>query len=146
MSPQTLGILIGGILSSLVFGICGVFVKASTNAGIGVGPYLVAASVGVLTTGLVFLLLTPDTRISVQAGGFAFLVGATWALGAGLVTIGIAKYGVPLSTIVPLYNTNTLITVLLALLIFAEWRQVQVAPLLLGSLLIILGSTLVARA
>jgi hypothetical protein len=41
---------------------------------------------------------------------------------------------------------NTLITVLLALWVFAEWKTVHIPQLLLGSILIVIGGTLVARA
>ncbi len=67
-------------------------------------------------------------------------------MGAGLVTIGIAQYGALLAKIVSLYNMNTIATGLLVLWIFAEWKQVQVPRLLVGTALTILGGILVARA
>ena len=56
------------------------------------------------------------------------------------------KYSASISTLVPLYNLNTLIAVSVGLLVFAEWKTVAVPQLLFGSVLIVVGGTLVARA
>jgi hypothetical protein len=41
---------------------------------------------------------------------------------------------------------NTLISVLLALWVFAEWKQVKVPQLLIGTLLIMAGGIMVAKS
>jgi uncharacterized membrane protein len=70
----------------------------------------------------------------------------TWAIAAGLVAVALTSYGVPVARLVPLYNMNTLVAVLLALVVFSEWRDVNAVKLLVGSLLIIAGGSLVATS
>lgn len=74
------------------------------------------------------------------------MVGFLGGIGSVLVSIGIVKYSAPLGKLVPLFNMNTLVTVLLALWLFAEWKEVQVPRLLIGSILIVVGGILVARS
>lgn len=73
-------------------------------------------------------------------------IGASWAAGMALVALALTRYGVPLSKLAPLYNMNTLVVVLLALIVFAEAREVAFPRLLLGTLLILAGGVVVARA
>jgi uncharacterized membrane protein len=72
--------------------------------------------------------------------------GIFWGLGTGCVVLGLLEYKAPLAKLVPLYNMNTLITTGLALIIFAEWREVSPVQLLAGAGLIIAGGILVSRA
>ncbi len=146
MSSESLGLLIGGIVPAFAFGLSGVFVKASNQAGIGVGPYLIAAGLAVAFCGVLFLVIFPDRTISLKSGSAAFAMGFLWAIGAGLVAIAVSRLGAPIAKLVPLYNTNTLVAVLLTLWIFAEWKQVQPLKLLAGSALIMVGSVFVSRA
>jgi uncharacterized membrane protein len=67
-------------------------------------------------------------------------------LGTGLILLAFDRFGASVSQLAPLYNMNTLVVVLLGLLIFSEWKQVRPVPLLIGSLLIVLGAVFVARA
>ncbi len=146
MSQETLGLVIGGVLPAIAFGLSGVFSKASTQAGIGLGPYLMTVGAAVFVCGLCLLTVTPDRTITLRAATPAFLTGFLWALGAAGVAMALSRYGIPLGKIVPLYNTNTLVAVLVGLWVFAEWKQVQPLRLLAGSLLIVAGSVLVAKA
>ncbi len=146
MRPETIGIVIGGLFPALLYAGSGLFSKASVQAGIGLGVYLIIAGLTIAVVGIVFCFFIPDKTISIRSGMHAAGLGATWGVGTGMVAMGLAKYHVPLGKLVPLYNMNTLIAVLLALWIFAEWKQVKVPQLLFGSLLIVVGGTLVARA
>lgn len=93
MSNQAIGMMLGGILAAVLYGFSGIFAKASNQAGIGLGWYL-------LISGLTIAMV----------GALSF------------------------------------VAVLLALWIFAEWKQVHVVRLLIGALLIVVGGTLVARS
>lgn len=146
MSLQALGLIIGGILPALFYGISSVFAKSSTNAGMSVGGHLVFIGMAVSITGLLFNLLLPGNIPSLFAVTSSAMQGGFWALGTGCVVLGLLKYEAPLSKLVPLYNMNTLITAGLALVIFAEWRQVNPGQLLVGAVLIIVGGILVSGA
>jgi len=58
----------------------------------------------------------------------------------------LVKHDAPISIIVPLFNMNSLVSVLLGLWIFAEWRDVNTVKLLAGTVLITAGGTLVATS
>ncbi len=141
-----IGLIVGGLLPAIFFGVSAIFVKTSNQFGIGIGPYLIALGFGVVVVGFLFFLFSPDRTFSVQSGSHAFYVGLIWGIGAGLLALGVARFNAPLGKLVPLYNMNTLISVLLALWIFAEWKQIKVPQLLIGSVLIVIGGTLVTRA
>jgi len=145
-TPHTLGLLIGGLLPAVIFGIGTIAQKASTQAGIGLGPFLLATSVGVLIVGGIVTLVTIDRSFTPRSWLFAMGLGLAWSSGTALVTFALLKLGSPISQLTPLYNMNTLVAVLLALWVFAEWKQVRVPQLLIGSLLIVIGGTLVAKA
>ena len=51
-----------------------------------------------------------------------------------------------IAQLVPLYNMNTLVAVILALIVFSEWQELQLVKLLLGTVLIVAGAIFVANA
>ena len=146
MTTHMWAIIIGGVVPALLYGISGVFQKSSSQAGIGIAPYLIFIAVGVMLAGAVFLFFTPDRTVSPRSGIFATLLGLSWGLGMGLVAVALTFYSTPLSRLVPLYNMNTLVAVVLALVVFSEWKEVAVAKLLAGALLIVVGGILVANS
>ncbi len=146
MSSHTLGLLLGGVLPALIFGVGTISQKASTQAGIGLGPFLLATGVGVFLVGTTVTIATVDRSFTPRSLILATGLGLAWSSGTALVTLALLKFGSPISQLTPLYNMNTLVAVPLALWIFAEWKQVHTVQLLVGSALIVIGGTLVARA
>lgn len=140
------GLLVGGLLPALLFGITGVLQKAYGRAGGGNGWYLPLVGLGVAVTGLAAMPWLGDRELTTRAGAAALGIGLSWGLGMIAVVLGLTRYGAPLSKLAPLYNLNTLVVVLLALALFAESREVNVPRLLGGATLIMAGATLVARA
>lgn len=148
------GLVIGGLLPALAFGVTGVLQKLAMRTGIGLGPYLLCIGVGVVLAGTLMTVLWPTTqpgapRFAGTGAGAAALsgaVGLSWAVGMALVAAGIGTYGVPLAKLAPLYNLNTLVVVLLALVIFAEFREVAPLKLLGGTALMLAGAWLVGRS
>ncbi|MBK8164923.1 MAG: hypothetical protein IPK64_03045 [bacterium] len=140
------GLLVGGLLPALLFGITGVLQKVYGRAGGGTGWYLPLVGLGVAATGLVALPLLCERAMTARAGGVALGIGVSWGLGMIAVVLGIDRFGAPLSKLAPLYNLNTLVVVLLALVLFSEGRDVNVPRLLAGTALIVAGGALVARA
>jgi glucose uptake protein GlcU len=100
----------------------------------------------IVTTGVVIHLLLPDPAFTARGGLFAAATGFFWAIGAALVAVALARYGVTIARIVPLYNMNTLVAVLIGLVVFAEWKDVNTAKLVAGAVLITVGGGLVANA
>lgn len=146
MTSSHWAMLIGGIIPAVFFGVSGAFAKSSNQAGIGTGLYLVCIGLSVTLVGVCYYLLVPDRSISLRSGLFASLVGLTWAIAAGMVALVLTRYGVPVSKLAPLYNMNTLVTVLIGLFLFAEWKDVQALKLLLGTGFVVLGGIIVANS
>lgn len=141
-----IGLVIGGILPAIFFGLSSIFAKASNSGGINLAYYILAIGLAVVLSGLICLFIVSDRTVSMQSFRDAFLSGATWAVGAILVAIALSKFKAPISKLVPLYNMNTLVGVVLGLWIFSEWQDLDVVKLILGSILVIVGGTLVAVA
>lgn len=146
MSTQLLGLAIGGLLPALLFGIAGIFSKTSGDAGMPVGLHLVFIGLAVSTTGLLCNLLVPGRLPSAWAIASSSMMGAFWASGIGCLVFALIHYQTPLAKLVPLYNMNTLVTVGIALAVFAEWQGVNVGQLFLGAVLILVGGVLVSLA
>ncbi|MDO8648919.1 MAG: hypothetical protein Q7R81_03985 [Candidatus Peregrinibacteria bacterium] len=146
LTPNVLGILIGGVAAAVLYGVSGVFSKASTREGIGIGVFLVIIGGAIALTGIVIAIVWPGRVPNGRATAYAAALGFTWALGTVCVALALVRYQIPLGKLAPLYNMNTLVAVILSLIVFAEWQQVRMAQLLLGAVLIVVGGLLVARS
>ncbi|MEA5462560.1 hypothetical protein [Leptothoe sp. PORK10 BA2] len=146
MASNLPGLIIGGLLPALFYGISGVFAKSSSNAGMSVGGHLFVIGITVSITGVLFNVLLPGNMPSLVAIASSSMHGILWGLGTGCVVLGLIKYQVPLAKLVPLYNMNTLVTSGLALMIFSEWRAVNPLQLFVGAGLIVAGGILVSGA
>lgn len=140
-----MGIVVGGLLPAVGYALFAIWTKFGTEAGIGTGPFLILVGIACAAVGGIFSWLLPFTW-NARSVTYSLAAGAVWAAGSGFVALALTRYGIPVSKLNPLYNTNTLITVVLGLVIFSEWKQVDTKQLLLGSVLILAGSLLVSRA
>jgi len=144
MSETQLGIVIGGIIPALLFGISGICQKLSSQHGISTGAYVLSVGVGVVLVGIALCLWNTSQSVNVKSVIPAITMGICWGVGVVLVAVAINNYKTTLSVLAPLYNMNTLVTVVGALFIFSEWKDVNVVKLVIGALLIIGGGVLVA--
>lgn len=146
MSTKTTALLIGGFLPALIYGGSAIFQKLSTAIGISISIYLIAVGAGVIAAGVGFYLFDNTTVFSLKASAYAGMFGLSWGIASGLVAYALLNFSIPISQLVPLYNMNTLVAVLLALLIFSEWKDLNTIKLLCGSVLIVMGAIFVANA
>ncbi|MBN1982524.1 MAG: hypothetical protein JW795_13405 [Chitinivibrionales bacterium] len=146
MNNQAMGILIGGLLPALLFGVIGLLQKSSQKAGISLGWYIIFISIGVLITGITLIVTEHHRQVTAKATIFAILIGLLWSVAMASVAIAISRFGVPVSKLVPLYNVNTLIAVILGFVVYMEWKEVNPVTLLIGALLIVIGGTLAANS
>jgi len=133
-------------MPGIIFGLTNTLVKASTEKGISIPFYVICTGAGTLLIGAIMLMVMKDTKVSLASGGYAFTAGALWAAGVSGILIALQNYDASISIITPLFNMNTLVTVALGLWLFSEWQTVKVPQLLLGSLLIVIGGAVVAKA
>jgi uncharacterized membrane protein len=142
MSKQTIAVLIGGLLPALLYGAAGVLQKTASRTGIGPGPYLLIIGLVATVIGAVTTFISRDTVVSwwgaIQTGGF----GVLWSAAIVSIMLALGRFDGPVSVIVPLYNMNTLIAVLLGLIVLGEWNEVDHWRLLIGAVLIVAGGAL----
>ena len=146
MTTKATALLIGGFLPALIYGGSALFQKLSTNLGISISAYLIAVGLGVGIAGIGFYFFEHSASFTFKASGYAGIFGLTWGVASGLVAYSLLHLNAPIAQLVPLYNMNTLVAVILALIIFSEWQELQVAKLLLGTVLIVAGAIFVANA
>ncbi len=145
LSPQTIGIIVGGLVPAVAYSIFAIGTKFASQAGLGAGPLLVLVGAACALAGAGFWAVLP-AEITWRSATWGLGAGLAWAIGTGLVSFALVKWNVPISKLNPIYNTNTLITVLLGLVVFSEWRQANPLPLVGGAVLILLGSLLVSAS
>ena len=133
-------------MPALIYGCSAIFQKISTTIGISLSAYLVATGIGVTIVGILFYLFDNSFDFTLKSGLSALAFGLTWGVASGLVAYALLNYEVSISQLVPLYNMNTLVAVVLALIIFSEWKELDTIKLILGSSLIVAGAVLVANS
>ncbi len=133
-------------MPGIIFGFTNAFVKASTEKGISIPFYVICTGGATLLIGLIMLLVMRDMKVSMASGGYAFAAGALWAGGVSGILYSLQHYNASISVLTPLFNMNTLVTVVIGLWIFSEWQTVRVPHLLLGSVFMVVGATIVSRA
>ena len=146
MTTKSTALLLGGFLPALIYGVSAIFQKMSTSLGISLSAYLVATGIGIALVGISFYVFDQTFSFSIKSGVYAIIFGLTWGLATGLVAYTLLNFDIPISQLVPLYNMNTLVAVLLALIIFSEWKDLHTLKLLTGSALIVAGAVLVANS
>jgi len=146
MSPQTQGLLVGGLIPAVLFAVSGVLQKVSTQQGISVGMSLVCAGLAIVICGCLMTVLLGDRSMTPRGGLGMFAMGVAWSIGVGAVVYALNRFQVPISKLVPIYNMNTLIAVVISLLLFAEYAELNFWKLLLGAVLTVVGGLLAATA
>ena len=146
MSSELKGIVIGGLLPAVLYGVTGIFQKMSADAEGGAGMYLIFLGVGTVIVGAVFHFVLPEPPIGFRPASFALAAGISFSLGAGLISLALIKHQAAISQLTPLYNMNVLVTVLIGLVAFAEYQDLHVLRLLGGTVLLVGGALLVAGA
>lgn len=147
MNQQTVALIMGGIVPALMFGFSNVFTKVSNSGGISTSAYVTTVGVAVTLVGLISSFTTKQNLMADSKSiFFALCVGGTWAFGQLMIALALQKFSIPLSIISPIYNSNTLVAVFIALIVFNEWTQVSMGSLCVGAFLTTLGSILVARS
>ena len=146
MSSSALGVIIGGLLPAIAFGIGALFQKQGNLIGIGQSGYLLFFAAGILAASILAYIFLVDHTLSLTAGIYASAHGLLFGCGFVALAVGLTVYAMPISQLVPLANMSTLVSVVLGLLIFSEYTRLNVGYLFLGSVLIVIGGILVAKA
>jgi uncharacterized membrane protein len=142
--------LVFALLSMVCWGSYIVVAKAATSAKYcGLGPRWAAILmiVGIIAVFGAYAALSKEAKPAITTGSAIAGVstGVLWALGMVFSFLAIGT-GADVSRLVPIYNCNTLIAVLLGMTVLHEVPNFAGAvKLIIGSVLIVAGGILVAR-
>lgn len=140
--------IILGIIASLCWGSYIVASKVATSEKYFGIPPAWAALFMLIGIAIVFLIGTikAGTPISISKPGigFAVLSGLLWGLGM-YVSLRAISIGADVAKLVPLFNTNTLVAVLLGIVLLHELPKANdIARVVIGAVLIVIGAILVS--
>jgi len=97
----------------------------------------------VLIFGL-FLLFKPSFEFELKSSSLALIAGMIWGLGFLAIAVAIAQKA-DIARLAPIYNTNTILAVLMAIIFLKEIPDVsQVYRIIAGAVLIVIGAILVS--
>jgi len=142
--------LIYALLAMVCWGVYLVIAKVATSAKYyALGPKWAAILmvVGIIAVFGIYAAMSKEARPAITAGSAAagIMVGVLWALGMLFSFLALGT-GSDVSRLVPIFNCNTLIAVVLGILFLKEMPDFAGAvKLLIGSVLIVIGGILVAR-
>lgn len=142
MNQSVIGYLIGGIIPAILYGLYNILQKASSQHKISPGMYLIVVGICAIAIGTAYCLIFKEFAISPISGFYATLNGIVWGLATCLIALAYTHYKMPVSKLVPIFNTNTLVAVILGLIIFSEWKTVSSPKVIIGAILVIIGGTL----
>ncbi|HPI76926.1 MAG TPA: hypothetical protein PLK80_09340 [bacterium] len=140
------GVIIGGLLPALLFGIGSIFQKAGYKTGIAQSYYLISFASGIIAAGVVSFFVLKNSPFSYKAAAFAIGHGLFFGAGFVMIGAGLAVFNMPISKIVPLVNLSSLVVVALSFVVFKEYCEVNVFNLLAGAVLIVAGGMLVGKS
>lgn len=140
------GIIVGGVFAAICFGVANILGKISSQNGLSTGVYLLGAGIGVLLFGAIVFYFSGERVFHPRSFIAAVANGGVWALGMFCFFLAMQKYLIPVSQLVPLHGLGILVSVLLAFMLFSEWKELHVPQLLAGATLIFVGAVLVVRA
>ena len=128
-----------GIIAAFCFGIQTVIYKYAAQKG-NLSPYY---SSFLVALGIV-LLFKPGYSFDWKSNGLLFISGLIWGIGFLAVAIAISQ-NADVARLAPIYNTNTLITVLLGILILKEVPDAtHIFRVVSGAVMIVVGAILVS--
>ena len=146
MSNNTLGIFFGGILPALLLGLFSMFQKIGARHGVGPEVYIFLGGITIAVVGIALMFVNRSGKFTLRGTVWALLSGACWAVATACVSYALFYYNAPMSKLAPIFNTNTLTTVVLSMLLFGEWKELSVVKVLVGAVLIIGGAVIVSQA
>ena len=137
--------IVYGIIAAVCFGVTNVLFKVAQQKG-NLSPYYLSFLIAlgaVIVSGL-FLAFNPSFQFELKSNSLALAAGIVWAVGMILVAVAIAQKA-DISRLSPIFNANTLVTVLLGIIFLKELPDVsQMFRVVAGAVLIVIGAVLVS--
>lgn len=139
-----------GIIASIAWGTYVVLLKIATSPEYyAISPLsaFFAMSLGIICASLsIFTIargkIKSSSKVKLKAVAFALSSGIVWGIGMFSVIYAFSKLGASVAPMVPLYNTNTLVAVLLGMILLKEKPKRKLSTIS-GAVLIVIGASLV---
>lgn len=138
------GLLIGGAIPAVCLGLGTVFMRASFGAGASIPLYLAVVGSVVALLGWTAFFWTGTPIPTFRPVLFAAAMGTTWTLAIACMAYGMSVLKLPVSVIAPLTNSNAVVAVLVGTVVFAEWRNLNLSLVAIGTVLICAGATVIS--
>lgn len=135
-------LLLGGGLPAVLWGVTAIFQKQSAASATGPAFFLI-------TFGAMSVLLACVWRPAPWTGpgiAYALAAGACFAAATALINFTLYAYGTPVSKLAPIWSCNVLITLAIGVIVLREGADINLTKLILGTLFIVAGATLVSTA
>ena len=137
--------IVYGIIASVFFALNTIIYKVAQQKG-NFSPFYGSFIFGlgiVLIFGL-FLLFKPSFEFEWKSSSLALIAGMVWAFGFLAVAVALAQKA-DVARLAPIYNTNTILAVLIAIIFLKEIPDVsQIFRIVAGAVLIVVGAILVS--
>ena len=134
-----------GIIASFFFALNTIIYKVAQQKG-NFSPYYGSFmfGIGVVIIFGLFLLFKPSFDFEWKSSSLALIAGIIWGFGFLAVAIAIAQKA-DIARLAPIYNTNTLLAVLLGIIFLKEIPDAsQIFRVIAGAALIVVGAVLVS--
>ena len=137
--------VIYGLIAAVCFGVQTIIYKVAYQKS-SFSPYYGSFifALGIILIFAVFLLFKPSFEFEWKSSSLLFISGIIWGIGFLMVAIAITQKA-DVARLAPIYNTNTLIAVLLGILLLREIPDAsQIFRVISGAVLIVVGAILVS--
>ena len=137
MSWYVYGVLVAVVLGTYNF-LYGLLLR-----NMGSSTVLIGLGLGILVVGLGVKALAHERIAGFAQLGWPILLGLFLGLGMFLLTKAFADPNAKVSQLIPLINSNTLISVILGLVILKEYQTAPLLKVIVGTILIVLGAVII---
>lgn len=135
-----------GLFASLFFGLNVIVYKIAAVNG-GLNPFYAGVffAAGIFITCLIaYLVRFSQPTTDFKWLGLALIAGVIWGVGFILTAVAISNHA-DVARLAPLYNTNTLVAVILGIILLKEVPSAaSIWKVILGAILVVAGSVLVS--
>ena len=139
-------IIIGGLIPALLIGVCAILMKLSLKGGISLPIYLSIVGGTIMLCGLCGVFFASDRSVNWTSTGWAMSMGATWALATYCMIYAVDELKLPVSVMAPLTNSNAIVAVIIGAIVFAEWKDLNMTKVSIGTVLTVIGATIVSTS
>ncbi len=146
MSNNEMGIIIGGVAPAIILGLFMISQKLATRNSAGPGQFLMIMGGISAVIGGILYFTQGDLEFPTTGVLWSVSSSACWGISMAGVAYALFKFHIPIGKLNPIFNTNTLTSVLIGIIFLGEWSQVEVYRVISGAIIIIAGAIIVSKS